>query len=97
MKKIFAQLFLFFIVFISLNNFCNAQTIAQRKHLNIDTYWKFQLGNAADPSKDFNYSVTNIFSKTGKGEGTAIANKFNDFRMADIEPATRLGGRTSVL
>ncbi len=78
MKKNFAQLFLFFIVFISSNNFCNAQNNVPRRHSNFDSDWKFQLGNAGDPSKDFNYSIATIFSKTGKGEETAIANKFND-------------------
>lgn len=40
--------------------------------------WKFQLGHAADVSKDFNYGLANIFSKSGKAEKTAIAVKFND-------------------
>ena len=37
-----------------------------RKKINFDKDWKFQLGHADDASKDFNYSIANIFSKTGK-------------------------------
>ncbi|GHU59711.1 hypothetical protein FACS189444_5510 [Spirochaetia bacterium] len=49
-----------------------------QQHLNIDEGWKFHFGNAADPSKDFNYGVANIFAKTGGAYGTAIDPKFND-------------------
>ncbi|NIM34206.1 MAG: DUF4982 domain-containing protein [Hydrotalea flava] len=49
-----------------------------QQHLNIDEGWKFHFGNAADPSKDFNYGVANIFAKTGGAYGTAIDPKFKD-------------------
>ncbi|MDQ6762138.1 MAG: beta galactosidase jelly roll domain-containing protein, partial [Bacteroidota bacterium] len=49
-----------------------------REKINFDNDWKFHLGNASDPSKDFNYSIGNIFSKTGKGDGTAVDVKFHD-------------------
>src|ERR1700744_1223139 len=53
--------------------------IAQpREHLNFDADWKFQLGKAADPAKDFNYRTVGIFVKSGKGKGTAIATDFNN-------------------
>ena len=32
-----------------------------RKKINIDGNWKFHFGNAADPEKDFNYSIATIF------------------------------------
>lgn len=51
---------------------------AQRRHLDFDKDWKFHRGNAADPSRDFNFSVANIFSKSGKADGTAIDPRFND-------------------
>ena len=38
---------------------------AQRKQLNIDNNWKFAFGHAANPEKDFNYSIKTIFSKSG--------------------------------
>lgn len=49
-----------------------------RKKINFDRDWKFHLGHAADASKDFNYSITTIFSKSGKAENTAIDPRFND-------------------
>ena len=52
--------------------------IAQRRHINFDDNWKFHLGSASDPARDFNYTVATIFSKTGAATGTAIDPKFND-------------------
>lgn len=49
-----------------------------RKRINFDNGWRFHFGHAADPEKDFNYSVANIFSKSGKAETTAIDTKFDD-------------------
>jgi beta-galactosidase len=51
---------------------------AQRQHRSLDDGWRFHLGNAGDPAKDFNYSTVTIFSKSGKSEGTAIAPNFDD-------------------
>ena len=51
---------------------------AQRKQLNIDNNWKFAFGHAANPEKDFNYSIKAIFSKSGGAAGTAIDARFND-------------------
>ena len=51
---------------------------AQRKQVNIDHNWKFAFGHAANPEKDFNYSLKTIFSKSGAAAGTAIDAKFND-------------------
>lgn len=59
-------------------NFSIAQEIQVRQHKSFDNDWKFHLGNASDPSKDFNYSIANIFSKTGNAHGTAIDNRFSD-------------------
>ena len=68
----------FFIISIFL--FCqilNAQTSA-RKKINFDDNWKFAFGNAADPAKDFNYSISTIFAKTGGAQRTAIDPRFKD-------------------
>jgi beta-galactosidase len=51
---------------------------AQRRHINFDENWKFHLGSASNPTKDFNYSISNIFAKTGAASATAIDPKFND-------------------
>jgi beta-galactosidase len=57
-----------------------------RKHTNFDENWSFHFGNAADASKDFNYSINVIFKKTGDATGTAIDPKFNDssWRKLDL-------------
>ena len=64
---------------------CFVTANAQKK-INIDEDWKFHLGNAADPAKDFNYGVANIFSKSGAASGTAIEAKFKDssWRTVDL-------------
>lgn len=49
-----------------------------RKKINFDEDWKFHLGHAANPEKDFNYTIANLFSKSGKAEQTAIDPKFMD-------------------
>jgi beta-galactosidase len=51
--------------------------LAQR-HQSFDAGWKFHLGDAADPAKDFNYRTASVFIKTGRAGGTAIAPDFND-------------------
>src|SRR5437773_5311258 len=72
----------FFILGIS---FCQGQT-SPRKKMNIDDDWKFHFGHSADPTKDFNYSLVTIFSKTGAARGTAIDPRFNDsgWRSLDL-------------
>lgn len=45
---------------------------------NLDTDWRFHLGHAANPEKDFNYSIATIFSKSGGAAKTAIDPKFVD-------------------
>lgn len=53
-------------------------TAQQRKKINFDDNWKFAFGHANDPVKDFNYRISNIFSKTGSAQKTAIDPAFND-------------------
>ncbi|QES89133.1 beta-galactosidase GalA [Rhizosphaericola mali] len=54
----------------------NAQT--ERKHINFDFGWKFHLGNASDPNRDFNYGIGNVFSKSGETSNTAISEKWDE-------------------
>ena len=49
-----------------------------REHSNIDMDWKFHLGNASDPARDFNYSIKTIFAKSAEASGTAIDPRFDD-------------------
>lgn len=62
-------------------------TLAQsgRKRINMDSDWKFALGHAADATKDFNYTISNIFSKSGKAENTAIDPRFDDKGWSDVQ------------
>ena len=66
-------------------SFCYGQT-SSRKHISLDDNWKFHLGHAADPAKDFNYSIPTIFSKSGNARGTAIDPPFKDsaWRTLDL-------------
>lgn len=71
--------------FFLLGFFFTAQS-QDRAKINFDEGWKFHLGNAADPSKDFGYSIQTIFSKSGNGAGTPINPNFNDssWRTLDL-------------
>lgn len=61
------------------------QAGAQKK-INFDDNWSFHFGHAANPEKDFNYSLATIFSKSGGAAGTAIDPAYNDssWRKLDI-------------
>lgn len=57
----------------------------QRQHQNFDKDWKFHFGHAANPEKDFNYSIANIFSKSGAAVRTAIDPRFNDSAWRSLD------------
>lgn len=56
----------------------------QRQRINFDNNWTFAFGHANDPEKDFNYSQSTIFSKTGAAPNTAIAADYNDSNWKKI-------------
>ncbi len=56
-----------------------------RENFLFDNDWKFHLGNAIDFTKDFNYGLTNIFSKAGEAGNTAFNPKFNDADWQKIQ------------
>ncbi len=62
-----------------------AQEIPVRERICIDTGWRFHLGHAADAAKDFNFSIANIFAKSGKAEDCAISRKFDDSKWRRID------------
>lgn len=68
---------------------CKQQTPSNlpnpRQKICIDNNWRFHFGHAADPAKDFNFGVANIFAKTGKSEGTAIDPKFDDSQWRALD------------
>jgi beta-galactosidase len=72
LKYFFRSLLLF-----AFSGLLHHQTNAQR-HINIDEGWKFHFGHAANPEKDFNYSIATIFSKSGGAQRTAVDPRFND-------------------
>ncbi len=65
--------------------FLSLLTSAQRA-INFDSDWKFHFGHAANAEKDFNYSISNIFSKSGAAQRTAIDPRFDDskWRMLNL-------------
>lgn len=56
-----------------------------RKKINFDEGWKFQLGHASNPEKDFNYSIATVFSKSGGAQRTAIDARFNDTMWRSLQ------------
>ena len=54
------------------------QSSAGRELKNFDIDWKFHLGNATDPHRDFNFSIANILAKTGDAANTCIRIDFDD-------------------
>ncbi len=68
-----------------LSAFLSLQAQTERQKINFDEDWKFHLGNASDPAKDFNFKIANIFSKAGKAEGTAINPRFDDRSWQTIQ------------
>ncbi|MGH2552389.1 MAG: glycoside hydrolase family 2 TIM barrel-domain containing protein, partial [Chitinophagaceae bacterium] len=60
-------------------------TSAQRQKINFDNDWKFHFGHAANAEKDFNYTIANIFSKSGAAQRTAIDPKFDDSKWRKLD------------
>jgi beta-galactosidase len=76
-RIVFALLMMVFVV--------STHAQSARKKTNIDKGWKFALGHAANAEKDFNYSISTIFSKSGAAPGTAINPGFNDSTWRNID------------
>ncbi|MCD6346964.1 MAG: glycosyl hydrolase 53 family protein [Bacteroidales bacterium] len=55
-----------------------------RLRINIDENWKFALGNAADPAKDFNFKTDLIFAKTGRANTSAINPGYDDSQWRQL-------------
>jgi beta-galactosidase len=58
--------------------------VTAQQRLNFDEGWKFHLGHASDPHRDFNYGIGNILSKTGEADHTGIKTDFNDKDWQDV-------------
>ena len=82
----------FFAIALFLATAASAQTAAQtsaqtasRGHFNFDEGWKFHLGHASDPYRDFNYGVANILAKTGDAGNTCIRMDFDDRAWTSVQ------------
>ncbi len=62
-----------------------SQSNSPREHLNFDRGWKFHLGHAHNPDKDFDYGLQTIYSKSGNGAGTAVDPQFNDSLWRELD------------
>src|ERR1700750_2751654 len=63
----------------------HAHTPAVRQPLHFDAGWKFHLGSASDPKQDFNYGISNIFSKSGQAGNTCISPRYNDSSWENVQ------------
>src|SRR5688572_4772936 len=75
MHRIPQQILCFILLIVS--SYCISQ-IPVRKVTNMDDDWKFHFGHAANPGKDFNYTIANIFAKSGGAPLTAINPAYSD-------------------
>jgi beta-galactosidase len=84
MMKIYSTIFLVVTLIVLFPVVTSAQQ--SRQTTSFDKGWKFAFGHAADPAKDFNFGIANIFAKTGKAEGTPMSLKFDDsgWRSLDV-------------
>jgi beta-galactosidase len=62
-----------------------AATLPAQQQVDFDGAWKFHLGNASDPHRDFNYGIGNILAKTGEADHTCIRMDFNDKDWQDVQ------------
>lgn len=83
------------ILFIGLSSAFGAQTngsrvidssaTTTRETLSLDLSWKFHLGNAADPEKDFRFGMMATFAKAGQSSGPARPDfKDSTWRTVDL-------------
>ncbi|HEY4062094.1 MAG TPA: beta-galactosidase GalA [Puia sp.] len=80
------QLCLAFSLLISAGVFAQSGSEGlSRWSLNLDNDWKFHLGHAADPHRDFNYGIGNILAKTGDAANTCIKMDFDDRSWSSVQ------------
>lgn len=58
---------------------------SNRSITRMDEGWKFHFGHASEPAQDFNFSLTNIHSKTGSARGTPMSLRFNDSSWRSLD------------
>jgi beta-galactosidase len=61
----------------------NGKTSVPRKTISLNKNWKFHLGSANNPSKDFDYGIVRNFTIAGGGGG-AVVPKFDDSQWRTV-------------
>lgn len=61
-----------------------SQNNASRQVISLNKNWKFHLGSANNPSKDFDYSIVRNFTIAGGGGG-AVVPKFDDSKWRTVD------------
>ncbi|MEO7174882.1 MAG: beta-galactosidase GalA [Saprospiraceae bacterium] len=79
------NILLSFLMILIVSSGSLGQIPSGRTHQNFDSDWRFHLGHAADAKRDFNFSISNIFAKTGKAENTPMDSKFNDSAWQQVQ------------
>jgi len=74
----FPRLLLILFLFVFFTPGTAAFQKDERQKIRMDDNWKFSFGHAEDPARDYNFSLANIFKKTGEAVGTAVAPDFDD-------------------
>jgi beta-galactosidase len=55
-----------------------------RERINMDEGWRFSLGHAADPAKDFNFGMGKPLAKANEAEG-AVRPDFDDGTWRELD------------
>lgn len=56
-----------------------------RTRVCLDPDWRFHFGHAANPEKDFQFGIANVFAKSGAAPNTAINPAFQDSSWRQID------------
>lgn len=60
-------------------------TVEARDRISLDKGWKFSLGHATQPEKDYNYGTARLFAKTAENFWTCITHDFDDSAWQTID------------
>jgi beta-galactosidase len=81
LPRILLSIFLIIAIVVT----AHGQWSGGRQRMNFDYDWKFHLGHATDPHRDFNYSIANILAKTGDAGNTCIRMDFDDRSWQSVQ------------
>jgi beta-galactosidase len=81
----FSRIFLPATLIIAIAAAAYGQSPNGRQVMNFDNNWRFHLGHATDPHRDFEYSIANILAKTGDAGNTCIRMDFDDRSWQSVQ------------